>query len=430
MYMMKSITQIQALPSMDQAPHQPDMKQAASEVTLEISQPNDVHRKIPYLNGLRGILALQSLAWIFFSTFIPALVSSTSPDPGYQRILRDVLSVPFWNTSFISSFFIILSMRTICARFLSDPTSTACAGSLIRRIVRFSALLFVASGLATLIMSQIGVRYIDEFKTLLPNTTIKTPATAYSWLAALNSIFDLFWLTTGFATQAANTFWPSATLWVPSVIYYQGWTVYILMVILPFTRPTWHFTGMALFALGSFWYASWGWYSATGLFLADLACNEELNRHFRLGIRLRGDARCPSWVVGVIMAAMGLAFKYAFTVLPQYSNSLLVLHPFLDLSEQTSRSAYVAEGPYPRLDDWLLITGIMVLVEFTPKLQKFLSMPVLTYLGERAFSTYTLVLTARPVLEANSPQVSSPRSPSSSGLPVSSFGSYSTWITI
>nr|POF21103.1 hypothetical protein CFP56_66517 [Quercus suber] len=347
------------------------------------------HQKTSYLLGLRGILAIQSFIWIFFSTFIPALVSNVTPGPKYQEILREVFSVPFWNASLISSFFILLSMRTICVRFLSHPTPNCCGGTFIRRIVRFVVLLSIASGLGTLILAQIGTQYIDVFKATLPNMTIETPVTAYSALAALNSIFDLFWLTTGFATQAANTFWPSATLWVPSVIYYQGWTVYILMIMLPFTRPTWHFSGLTLFALGSFWYASWGWYSATGLFLADVACNVDLNRRFKLGFRVRGDVRCPAWVLGALMTTIGVALKYAFVVVPQYADSLLVLHPFLDLSETTSRSVYIANGPYPRLDDWLMITGVLVLVECMPRLQTLLSAPGLVYLGERAFSIFT-----------------------------------------
>ena len=91
-----------------------------------------------YLTGLRGILALESLLWIFFQTFVPALVSTDTHGPTYQRVLRTVLCVPFWNESLISSFFIILSARSICVPFLQNPCAATYAGSLIRRPLAYS----------------------------------------------------------------------------------------------------------------------------------------------------------------------------------------------------------------------------------------------------------------------------------------------------
>jgi hypothetical protein len=75
--------------------------------------------------------------------------------------------------------------------------------------------------MATLIFSQIGTAYIDDFKIKLPNQSIRTPAVVYDGGAAINSLFNLFWLTKDFYDQAANQFWPSATLWAPSVMYFQ-----------------------------------------------------------------------------------------------------------------------------------------------------------------------------------------------------------------
>lgn len=174
-----------------------------------------------YITGLRGILVLQSFLWTFFITFIPTLAASTTPGPVYQDILREILQVPLWNYSLIYNFFIILSMRTICVSFLTNPTGQTYAATVIRRVVRLVIVLCVASGMAMLIFSQIGVGFIDDFKASLPNKSIRTPAVVIDGGAAIGSLFDLFWLTRDFYTQAANTFWPTSTLWVSSVIYYQ-----------------------------------------------------------------------------------------------------------------------------------------------------------------------------------------------------------------
>lgn len=174
-----------------------------------------------HITGLRGILVIQSFLWTFFITFIPTLAAPTTPGPEYQNILREILKVPLWDTTLIYNFFVILSMRTICVSFLTNPTGQTYAATVIRRTVRMAVILCVASGMAMLIFSQIGVAYIDEFKTKLPNQSIETPIKVYDGSAAVGALFDLFWITRDFYTQAANNFWPTATLWVASVIYYQ-----------------------------------------------------------------------------------------------------------------------------------------------------------------------------------------------------------------
>lgn len=174
-----------------------------------------------HLTGLRGILVVESFFWAFFELYIPTLVSDSTPGPEYQGLLRRIFSVPLWDADLIHNFFIILSMRTICTSFLENPTGQVYAATVIRRIVRMVVILCIGSGMATLIFTQIGTGYIDEFKAKLPNHTVTTPAKAHDAVAALNSLFDLFWITTDFYTQAANRFWPSATLWVSSIIYFQ-----------------------------------------------------------------------------------------------------------------------------------------------------------------------------------------------------------------
>lgn len=341
-----------------------------------------------YITGLRGILVVQSFFWTFFVTFIPTLASSATVGPEYQVILRKIFSVPFWNESFIYNFFVILSMRTICVSFLTNPTGQTYAATVIRRTVRMVVIMAVGSGIATLILAQIGTRFIDDFKTRLPNDSVMTPATARDVLMGFNSIFDLFWLTSDFFSQAANTFWPTATMWVPSVIYTQSFTVYFLMVILPYTRPEWHVKGMGLFALGCFWMGKWGWYSATGLIFADIAISTPLKSGFKAGWKVRNDWHVPYWAVALVFAAIGISLKYAFVARPHDVNSLLVLQPYLDLSENFSRSQYVKNGPYARLDDWFVIVAVMIVVELFEPVQYFLSFKPLVWIGERSFSVF------------------------------------------
>ncbi|KAF2766098.1 hypothetical protein EJ03DRAFT_354231 [Teratosphaeria nubilosa] len=309
--------------------------------------------------------------------------------PAYQKVIRGIFCVLYWNGSLISSSFIMLSMRSIGITYLRKPDSTTYAGSLIRRIVRMTILLSAASGLATAIFSQIhSDQYIDEFNKLLPNTSITAPVQPHGPLAVLNSLFDLFWLTTDFSKQAANAFWPTATLWVPAVSYYEGFTVYVIMVVVPFTRPAWHLQVLALFALGSFWYESWGWYAATGLLLADVAANSRLNELIHRGIPIRDEVHLPAWAISAFMGAAGLGMKYTLVSLPQYTNAEIVVHPFVDLSEQTNKEQFIDMGPYPRLDDWLVITAVLLVIETVAGARHVLAAKPLAWLGERAFALF------------------------------------------
>ena len=257
---------------------------------------DDPHEKPrdEYLTGLRGVLAVQSFVWLYFQTFIPALVSGHNAGPEYQHLLRDILSPLLWDGSLISSGFILLSLRTVGSTFLRAPSAATYAGALVRRTVRIIALIFVASGIGSLIFSLVKTSYIDAFKDQLPNATITKPTKPYNALAVFNSIFNLFYLTDDFFTQAANSFWPSQTLWVSSVAYYESFTVYIMMVILPYTRVEWHVQMLAFFALGSFWYESWGWYAATGLLLADMSANPLMKALVQRGLPISQRVRCPA----------------------------------------------------------------------------------------------------------------------------------------
>lgn len=158
------------------------------------------------------------------------------------------------------------------------------------------------------------------------------------------------------------------------------------MVILPFTRPKWHIQGLGLFALGSFWMAYWGWYSVTGLLFADIAINNVLKSEFKAGFKVRSDWRVPYWAFAIASFAIGIAFKYAFIVRPRYTDNLLVLHPYLDLSERYSTQTVVDDGPYARIDDWFVIVGIMIAVELFETVQYLLSFKPIVWLGERSFS--------------------------------------------
>ncbi|WPH03548.1 Hypothetical protein R9X50_00642800 [Acrodontium crateriforme] len=345
-----------------------------------------------YLHGIRGLLAISSILWIFFHTFVPTLtaVSAGSPPDGpkYEKVIRDVFSPIFWNYSLISSFFFILSARSICVRFINDPKPASFAGSIIRRLVRLPIAVGLASGIASAVMKGMGTEYIQTFRNALPNSSIDVPQIPYDAVAALNSMFELFWVVRSYYFQAANHFWPSGTIWNLSLMYQQSWTVYFLMLILPYSRASWHIQFLGLFAAGSFWMNTWGWYDAIALLLTDYVINPKLSPQLHAGIKINEHVTIPMVMPGALMTAAGLAMKYVWTLFPQFINEELVLHPYIDLSETTDKNSFAAADPYPRLDNFLFIFGFLLLVETTAVLRSALSANWLVALGKRSLSLF------------------------------------------
>lgn len=347
-----------------------------------------------HLYGLRGILTFLGLFWVFFETFIPTIVTNNTDGPTSHRIIRYIFSPLLWDLSLLSSFFFVLSGRSVCIRFLEDPSPGTYGGSITRRLLRLPIALTIACAIAYGIFGGGGVSYIARFKEVLPNDSIEAVELPNNALTGLNSIFNLFWVVRSYYHQAANDFWPTHTIFNISLLYQQSWTVYFLMVILPFTRATWHLPFLALFALGSFWMNTWGWYDAAALLLADYTLNPVLRKRLDEGLEVR-DAWCvPYAFVGSLMAISGAAMKYVWTVLPQYLDRELLLHPFMSLTEDSSLREFAEqERYYPRVDNFLFIFGILLIVETIPQIKNVLSFKWLVEVGKRSLSMHFPVYT-------------------------------------
>jgi len=310
--------------------------------------------------------------------------------PHYQVLLRKILSPLLWDESFIFCFFILLSARTVAIPFLRNVSSATYARSLISRPIRMGIPLAIGLALSCIIFSTINTQYLEDFARLNGNPYLRAPEKPASALACFNSIWDLLWVTRDYSLQMGNLAFPSWTLWVPSAIYLQSYTVYIFMVVLPYSRPSWHVTGLLMFAFGSWWFNSWGWYSATGLFLADIAVNPPLRTAFFRGwSNERGSVRMPYWALGMVFLGIGTGLKYMWTAaLPQdFWNGEAHAHPARYLG---GSSFGYSDGtqPYPRMDNWLVIVGLMLLIEYSELAQKILGSKPFKLVGRRALSYY------------------------------------------
>ncbi|KAJ4987806.1 hypothetical protein SVAN01_06686 [Stagonosporopsis vannaccii] len=342
-----------------------------------------------YLVGLRGILVLQSFLFVFFQSFLPTAVpdSKNEDGPFYQIVLRKSFSVIFCNESLIYSWIILLSARTIALPYLGNMTREVCASSVFRRTIRLWTPTFVAFSVAVAAFTATDTTYIDNFITRTGNLSTETPMRMRNFLVYFNSLFDIFWINKGYSFQAANKAFPSGTLWIVSVLFQQSYTVYMTMIIVPYTRASWRIKALVVFILAAFWVQSWAWYSVTGLLLTDAVLNMDLQVKSRTGLQV-GKFNVPLWplygtfvLTGIIMQFLFISWK------PSMRNNEHHGHTSL-YTEGLNNAEQDLDQPLARVDNYFFILGVMLLIETYELPQRLLRARVLVALGRRSFSVF------------------------------------------
>ncbi|OJD32422.1 uncharacterized protein BKCO1_3800041 [Diplodia corticola] len=363
------------------------------------SSPPSLLPEHDWLLGVRGFLVIQSFVWVFLTVFAPATVkgAANTDGPLYQIILRKVFSVLFWNESLIYSFIVLLSARTICLPFLVESTRQMVASQVFRRGIRLWIPTAVAFGLSTVVLNQIGLGYIDDFKTRTGNVTIETPERIQNFLNWFNSMFEIFWVNKNYATQMGSLAFPSQTLFTVSIVFVQSYTVYMTMVCIPYTRNSWRVKAFLFFIATAWWVQSWAWYSVTGVLLADVVMNMDFKAKALRGIPLRvpgiGPMRCPSYIAYAALLIAGLVMEYLWTAWrPQYENAELKGHTGLYNAGSLNDGLDLTQ-PLARDDNYLVIVGFMLMLETSDVLQWIFKNPLFTYLGRRSFSYFLIQAT-------------------------------------
>lgn len=342
-----------------------------------------------YLLGLRGFLTLQAFIWVFLQTFVPAAVKGNNiSGPEYQVILRKTFSVIFWNENLLYSAFIFLSARTICIPFFRDPTKTSIASACFRRGIRLYFPVAIALIIIKLTSSKTGLAEIESFKSYTNNNSFETPYYMVNALACFNSGFMLFWTTIGFATQAGSKAFPSQTLWIVNVIYQQSYTVYMTMVIIPYTRGRWRIEAFVCFIITAWWVQSWAWFSITGLLFGDMVMNMDYKAKAKRGIKIWRSIRCPTWIPAVLLMAAGLIMMFIWAAWkPQDANDELKVHTGIYYTGGLNYQ-YDVKQPQARVDNFVFLVGFFILLESSDILQWMFQNRLFYYLGNRSLSKF------------------------------------------
>jgi peptidoglycan/LPS O-acetylase OafA/YrhL len=352
-------------------------------------QPREV---ITYLEGLKGLIAFEAFLWVFMRTFVPGAsfesIKANPFPPRYQSVLREIFSPLFWDGNLQSSFFVILSARLVCVRFLRNPDATAMAGSLFRRGLRLFFPCAVALAICMALSWSGGFANVEATAVALDNRIPETPYRIPHALAWFNSVFDLFWHISG--TQAGVRAFPTGQLWIVSVAYQESFTVYMIMLCLPFMTKRWALSGMFLFTLCAYWVSSWAWYGGTGLMIAHVVHNMNIAETAKSGISLpRIKRKISSYWVPALFFSIGVILKYVYQVAePNKINDELILRTPI-YGGGLNRDFSVNE-PQQRISSWFVVVGVLMFLELNTMLQRVFSNPLFRYLGRISFSMFLL----------------------------------------
>jgi hypothetical protein len=352
-----------------------------------------------YLLGFRGLLVIEAFLWVFMQTFVPVAVYASSDNNGkfYQRMIRKTLSVLFWNEYLLYGSIIFLSARSIAIPFIKNPNADRVARSVMCRGITLWFPVAVSLAIAKLAFSQANLDLIAQFRSGTGNSSMQVPYFIPNAFAYFNSVFNVFWTTHNFSVQAASSAFPSQTLWMITAVYMQSYTVYLTMIIIPFTRRKWRVQWSFLFILTAWWCQSWAWFTISGLILCDMVMNMDFKARAQRGIPIEipsrrfrqadGSAfRLPVWVPAGLCLIGGLIMQYLWVAWrPDLFDSEYLVHGGLYYSGGLNYD-YPTRHNQARDDAYLTIVGIFLFLESYDILQRFFSNGFLVSLGKRSLS--------------------------------------------
>ena len=176
-------------------------------IAITDDDANDMGRptshRLAYLEGVRGLLGLQTLLWIFFRLFAPAIVTDTDLDgtrpalfvtnsPAWMSVLRKVLSPLLFDGSLQMAGFITLMGRVSLQTFIERRAATALAGQCARRPVRLVLPVALGLALASVVSVTNGFRHADWLSQRLDNAMLAAPPVWESAILYVNSVVTFF----------------------------------------------------------------------------------------------------------------------------------------------------------------------------------------------------------------------------------------------
>ncbi|PWN42877.1 hypothetical protein IE81DRAFT_347054 [Ceraceosorus guamensis] len=369
--------------------------------TVKRGQDGTKQHRALHLDGLKGLIALQAWVYAFFLILCPGVITDTAVDgaqpaafllggPQWQDKIRTVMSPLLFDGSLQVSFFLVISARFISegeSRFFRNPDIAVLSRSIYLRPHRFVPLVAVAVASTRILLALQAFNSANRWSERLPSLYSVAPASFSSFQEYLYFLTSFFFSTHDHLDYRPDSFYlpPRNTSWALARTFQQSFTVYALLVILPFVRAKDRLGGLAAFALVAAWVGSWAWYSVSGVIISDLCHRGVLQSMSRSSWKV-GQVAVRKCTFATCLFLVGAMLKYAGAVWPSVRKAELVAHA----AQSTARLNHnfdTSQKAYPRFDNWFVVMAILCLVEMSPRMRKVLSSRLL-----RTFCKLSLAL--------------------------------------
>ncbi|CAD6893332.1 unnamed protein product [Tilletia controversa] len=351
-------------------------------------ETNDLGRKraqrIGYLEGLRGLLAIEIMLWSFFRILAPAIQTDTEIDgsrpalfattaPEWQHTLRKALSPLFWDGTLQAGFFMMLNGRVVVETFLERRNAVSIAGSAFRRPLRFFFPLAIALAITSAVNGLGGFKQANAFVALTSNNFAAPPRIWGSTIEYFNALSGFFFATEdSFLDRGVQFVPPAPMMWFVPRVFMQSFTCYTFSYMLPFVLTKHKFWSLGIFTLATWWLGIWAWYSLTGLMIAELVVAYDLPAIAQYGIPIGVPAfinkakkvHLASWLPPLVLLVLGVTLKYLWVFFPDRKNDEIIWH-FNKFTGGLNHDFPIYQIAFPRLDDWFVCTGAFFLLEMS-----------------------------------------------------------------
>jgi len=378
--------------------------------TNDLGRP--ISRRIPYLEGVRGLLGIQTLLWIFFRLFAPAIVTDTDLDgtmpakflansPEWMTVLRKVLSPLLFDGSLQMTMFIVLMGRASMQTFIERRSGVSLAGVCIRRPLRLFFPVTIALAIASALAATNAFRYSNWLAAYLNNDMLRAPAVWTSTVYYVNSVVTLYFAPQTFMDSVAvQALPPYGVGWFISVIFQQTYVMTVVAWTIPFAILRYKVACGIGYILLCAWVGRWSWLTLTGLGIcefsvvhlqalpADKAFYFGKDKKFRISYK----------VIPLVFLVLGTFFKYLWIAgFPSAINNEINFHANLNTGKLNYNNE-AAIRAWPRYDNWLFATGFFLLLELSPRMQSIFSIKPLVFLARFSFSIIMISTTVMMAL--------------------------------
>ncbi|CAD6902281.1 unnamed protein product [Tilletia controversa] len=337
--------------------------------------------RIGYLEGFRGLLALQFLIFTFFRLFAPAIVTDTDRDgtkpasfidvaPAWHSTLRKALTPVLFDGNLQLAAGIILSGRCVLQTFVERRSAITLAGTAFRRPFRFILPLAVALAF-TSVLSVIGAfKHAPELSAETSNVLALPPRIWESILTYVHFLFRRECQVFGF---------------IP-IIFRQTYSIMPIAWLMPYTVLKWKAIFLMVFITASWWSGRWVFYSATGLAIAELSVVYLPIMPRSINITRSGSIKFWLPLLPLTTLALGIFLKYYFASMPEHSD-FMTTHVDVVTGRWTQSPNPIYR--HTRLDDYLVAASSLLLLEISPRsVRALFNNFALRWLGRISFALF------------------------------------------